>query len=109
MSDATTWRLLPAMAVFEAAGRLGSFTRAGRELGISQESVSYAIRKLEQHQLPRSNDISFSTGWQSSHMDSASLAAVAQRWQLQERLTTPPNPATETTVGKAHTGDDPPF
>ncbi|MCW1840517.1 LysR substrate-binding domain-containing protein [Prosthecomicrobium hirschii] len=48
MSDATTWRLLPAMAVFEAAGRLSSFTRAGRELGISQESVSYAIRKLEQ-------------------------------------------------------------
>ncbi|QDT53887.1 AAA-like domain protein [Caulifigura coniformis] len=44
------------------------------------------IRKLEEHQLPRSNDISFSTGWQSPHLDSASLSIVARRWQTQERL-----------------------
>ena len=43
-------RLLPSAAnliVFEAAGRLQSFTLAGRELGTSQAAVSYAIRNLE--------------------------------------------------------------
>lgn len=43
--------LLPSagsLIVFEAAGRLGSFTAAGRELGISQAAVSYAVRGLEQ-------------------------------------------------------------
>lgn len=43
-------RLLPSpshLIVFEAAGRLGSFTEAGRELGISQAAVSYAVRALE--------------------------------------------------------------
>ncbi|WP_099867864.1 LysR substrate-binding domain-containing protein [Pararhizobium haloflavum] len=42
--------LLPsagALVVFEAAGRLSSFTDAGRELGMSQAAVSYAIRRLE--------------------------------------------------------------
>lgn len=39
---------LDAVAVFEAAGRRLSFTAAGRELGISQAAVSYAIRGLEQ-------------------------------------------------------------
>ena len=39
---------LDAVAVFEAAGRKLSFTAAGRELGISQAAVSYAIRGLEQ-------------------------------------------------------------
>lgn len=43
--------LLPsagALIVFEAAGRLSSFTRAARELGMSQAAVSYAIRGLEE-------------------------------------------------------------
>ncbi len=42
--------LLPSagsLIVFEAAGRLSSFTGAGRELGMSQAAVSYAIRGLE--------------------------------------------------------------
>ncbi len=44
-------RLLPSpgnLIVFEAAGRLESFTAAGRELGMSQAAVSYAIRALEE-------------------------------------------------------------
>jgi DNA-binding transcriptional LysR family regulator len=44
-------RLLPSpsnLIVFEAAGRLGSFTAAGNELGMSQAAVSYAIRGLEE-------------------------------------------------------------
>ncbi len=43
-------QLLPSagsLIVFEAAGRLGSFTSAGRELGMSQAAVSYAVRGLE--------------------------------------------------------------
>jgi DNA-binding transcriptional LysR family regulator len=43
--------LLPsagALIVFEAAARLKSFTAAGRELGMSQAGVSYAIKGLEQ-------------------------------------------------------------
>lgn len=43
-------RLLPSpsnLIVFEAAGRHASFTAAGRELGMSQAAVSYAIRGLE--------------------------------------------------------------
>ena len=42
--------LLPsagALIVFEAAARLSSFTAAGRELGMSQAAVSYAIKGLE--------------------------------------------------------------
>ena len=44
--------LLPApghLIVFECAGRLGSFSAAGRELGMSQAAVSYAIARLEEH------------------------------------------------------------
>ena len=52
------------------------------------------IRKLEQSQLPRSNDISFSNGWRSPHMDEAALAAIAERWQMKERLHTK-NPTVE--------------
>lgn len=43
--------LLPsagALIIFETAGRLSSFTRAARELGMSQAAVSYAIRGLEE-------------------------------------------------------------
>ncbi len=45
-------RLLPSpgrLIVFEAAGRLGSFTAAARELEMTQAAVSYAIRGLEAH------------------------------------------------------------
>ena len=38
---------LAAIRAFEAAARLGSFTRAGRELGTSSASVSYHVRQLE--------------------------------------------------------------
>jgi DNA-binding transcriptional LysR family regulator len=44
-------RVLPSigsLVVFEAAGRLESFSSAGRELGMTQAAVSYAIARLEQ-------------------------------------------------------------
>ncbi len=45
-------RLLPSinsLVVFEAAGRLSSFTAAARELRMTQAAVSYAIARLEDH------------------------------------------------------------
>ncbi|HEY6919917.1 MAG TPA: LysR substrate-binding domain-containing protein [Tabrizicola sp.] len=44
--------LLPSingLVVFEAAGRLSSFTAAARELRMTQAAVSYAINRLEEH------------------------------------------------------------
>lgn len=44
--------LLPSinsLVVFEAAGRLSSFTAAARELRMTQAAVSYAIHRLETH------------------------------------------------------------
>lgn len=44
--------LLPSvngLVVFEAAGRLSSFTAAARELRMTQAAVSYAIHRLEEH------------------------------------------------------------
>lgn len=44
-------RLIPSLGslvVFEAAGRLSSFSAAGRELLLSQAAVSYAIARLEE-------------------------------------------------------------
>ena len=38
---------LAAIRAFEAAARLGSFTKAGSELGTSSASVSYHVRQLE--------------------------------------------------------------
>ena len=38
---------LAPLKIFEAAGRLENFTRAGHELGLSQAAVSQQIRKLE--------------------------------------------------------------
>ena len=43
-------RLVPApgtLLIFEAAARLGSFTRAAEDLGMTQAAVSYGIRRLE--------------------------------------------------------------
>jgi LysR family glycine cleavage system transcriptional activator len=40
---------LNALRVFEAVGRLQSFTRAGEELGMTQTAVSYQIKLLEEH------------------------------------------------------------
>jgi len=40
---------LQALAVFESAARLGGFTAAGRELGLSQPAVTRQIRSLERH------------------------------------------------------------
>jgi len=48
----TLRRLLPSinsLVVFEAAGRLSSFTGAARELQMTQAAVSYAIHRLEEH------------------------------------------------------------
>ena len=39
---------LPQLAVFEAAARLGSFTRAGEEMHLAQPTVSAQIRKLSE-------------------------------------------------------------
>ncbi|MCV2870277.1 LysR substrate-binding domain-containing protein [Defluviimonas sp. WL0002] len=47
----TLRRILPSinsLIVFEAAGRLSSFSAAARELGMTQAAVSYAIHRLEQ-------------------------------------------------------------
>jgi DNA-binding transcriptional LysR family regulator len=46
----TLRRLIPSvngLVVFEAAGRLESFSAAARELGMTQAAVSYAINRLE--------------------------------------------------------------
>ncbi|MGO8114719.1 LysR substrate-binding domain-containing protein [Rhizobium leguminosarum] len=40
---------LNALRVFEAAARLGSFTKAGDELGMTQTAVSYQIKLLEEN------------------------------------------------------------
>lgn len=37
------------LIVFEAAGRLSSFTAAAHELGMTQAAVSYAVARLEDH------------------------------------------------------------
>src|SRR5471032_631070 len=39
---------LNALRCFEAAGRLGSFTRAGNELHVTHGAVSRQVRQLEQ-------------------------------------------------------------
>jgi hypothetical protein len=40
---------LNSLVVFEAAGRLSSFTGAAHELRMTQAAVSYAINRLEDH------------------------------------------------------------
>ncbi|WP_165218268.1 LysR substrate-binding domain-containing protein [Affinirhizobium pseudoryzae] len=40
---------LNALRVFEAVARLGSFTKAGEDLGMTQTAVSYQVKLLEEH------------------------------------------------------------
>lgn len=40
---------LTALRAFESAARLGSFTRAGQELGVTSAAVSLQVRQLEAH------------------------------------------------------------
>lgn len=44
------WELPPlsALRVFEAVARLGSFTKAADELGMTQAAASYQIKVLEE-------------------------------------------------------------
>lgn len=48
MSDVLARIPLSAIRVFEAAARLGSFTRAAEELGITQAAVSWQVKALEE-------------------------------------------------------------
>ncbi len=48
MSDSSALPPLTAVRAFEAAARRKSFTRAAEELGMTQASVSYQIRILEE-------------------------------------------------------------
>jgi LysR family glycine cleavage system transcriptional activator len=48
MSDPLATLPLSAIRVFEAAARLGSFTRAAQELGMTQAAVSWQVKALEQ-------------------------------------------------------------
>jgi LysR family glycine cleavage system transcriptional activator len=48
MADILASIPLSAIRVFEAAARLGSFTRAAQELGMSQAAVSWQVKALEQ-------------------------------------------------------------
>ena len=48
MPDALASIPLSALRIFEAAARLGSFTRAAGELGVSQAAVSWQVKALEQ-------------------------------------------------------------
>lgn len=47
MSDPLANIALSAIRVFEAAARLGSFTRAAEELGMTQAAVSWQVKSLE--------------------------------------------------------------
>src|SRR5688500_5865899 len=47
MSDPLASIPLSGIRVFEAAARLGSFTRAAEELGMTQAAVSYQVKALE--------------------------------------------------------------
>src|SRR5690242_2215445 len=49
MDDPTTLPALGAIRVFDAAARLGSFTRAAAALHMTQAAVSYQIKLLEEH------------------------------------------------------------
>ena len=51
LRDAST--LLADLVSFEAAARLGSFSRAAEALGVSQPAVSLRVRQLEKRALER--------------------------------------------------------
>ena len=48
MADVLASIPLSALRIFEAAARLGSFTRAADELGVTQAAVSWQVKALEQ-------------------------------------------------------------
>ena len=48
MNDPLARLPLGAIRVFEAAARLGSFTRAAQELGVTQAAVSWQVKALEE-------------------------------------------------------------
>ena len=48
MSDPLATTSLSSLRVFEAAARLGSFTQAAQELGMTQAAVSWQVKALEQ-------------------------------------------------------------
>jgi LysR family glycine cleavage system transcriptional activator len=48
MTRSTPQLPLPALRAFEAAARLGSFTKAANELAMTQAAVSYQVKRLEQ-------------------------------------------------------------
>jgi DNA helicase HerA-like ATPase len=47
------------------------------------------INELEPHELPRSHDISFDSGWQAEPLNSAEVNEIATRWRKQERPVRP--------------------
>lgn len=49
MVDGQSLPSLSSIRAFEAAARLGGFTKAGAELGITPAAVSYHVRQLERH------------------------------------------------------------
>jgi len=80
------------LLIFEAAARLGSFTRAAEELGMTQAAVSYGIRSLERglgvslflrnHRMVRLTEI----GQRFSHDVSIGLAHIQQSVAAIQRM-----------------------
>ena len=78
---------LSAIRVFEAAARLGSFTKAAQELGMTQAAVSYQIKVLEERVgsplfARRARQVALTeTGARLAPRISDAFAAMADAWQ----------------------------
>lgn len=78
---------LSALRVFEAAARLGSFTRAAEELGMTQAAVSYQIKILEERvgsplfARQARQVVLTETGARLSPRISDAFAAMSEAWQ----------------------------